>query len=222
MSTRWWTGLLGPGRALDPARDFVVCSNVLGRCYGTTGPGVANAARTRARGAARFPDVTVRDMVRLQAALLDGLGVAPAAARARRLARRNAGARVGAALPRARRGDRADRRLGPPLGVVHRAAPRRSARRSAADPRWRGGDYPAHEPPAAGLAAARQLAMVHLPQPREPRAPLRARAAADGRFAVAGWLPHHGRALVERFDAASYVALTRAMDTHDVGRDRGD
>jgi len=216
---RWWSPLLGPGRALDPERDFVVCSNVLGSCYGTTGP-----ASPRPDGAGRwggsFPELTIRDMVRAQAALLDALGV-------RRLALVLGGSlggmqvlewallfpeRVAAIVPIA-------------VSARHSAwciALSEAQRQAiAADPRWRGGDYPAHEPPEAGLAAARQIAICSY----RSRASLEPRFArergADGDFAVGSWLRHHGRALVERFDAASYVALTRAMDSHDVGRGRG-
>jgi homoserine O-acetyltransferase len=217
---RWWSPLLGPGRALDPARDFIVCSNVLGSCYGTTGP-----ASERPSGAGRwgrsFPDVTIRDIVRVQAALLDALGV-------RRL-RLVLGGSLGGmqvlewALLFPGRVDAIA-----PIAVSARHSAwciaLSEAQRQAiyADPRWRGGDYPAHEPPEAGLAAARQLAMCTY----RSRASLEHRFSrdhgGDGRFAVLGWLSHHGRALVERFDAACYVALTRAMDTHDVGRGRGE
>jgi homoserine O-acetyltransferase len=90
-----------------------------------------------------------------------------------------------------------------------------------ADPRWRGGRYADEDGPRAGLAVARQIAMCTY----RSRASLEARFSREqpqhGRFAVEDWLHHHGRALVDRFDAATYVALTKAMDTHDVGRGRG-
>jgi homoserine O-acetyltransferase/O-succinyltransferase len=72
----WWGGLFGPGRALDPARDFIVCSNVLAGCYGSSGPIQPHPEDGEPWGS-RFPVVTVRDMVRLQARLLDALGVGP-------------------------------------------------------------------------------------------------------------------------------------------------
>jgi homoserine O-acetyltransferase len=89
-----------------------------------------------------------------------------------------------------------------------------------ADPYFRDGRYPPQRPPRAGLAAARQIAMVSY----RSRAGLEARFGREeerGRFAVADWLSHHGEALVARFDANSYLALTRAMDTHDLARGRG-
>ncbi len=216
---RWWGALLGPGRAFDPDRDFVVCSNVLGSCYGTTGP-----ASPRPGGASRwggdFPAVTVRDIVRVQAALLDALGV-------RRL-RLVVGGSLGGmqvlewALLFPERVDAIA-----PIAVSARHSAwcigLSEAQRQAiyADPRWRGGRYPPDDGPTAGLAVARQIAMCTY----RSRASLEARfsrdEAANGGFAVESWLHHHGRALVDRFDANTYVTLTEAMDTHDVGRGRG-
>ncbi len=216
---RWWSPLLGPGRALDPDRDFVVCSNVLGGCYGTTGP-----ASLRPDGLGRwggaFPDVTVRDMVRLQAALLDALGV-------RRL-RLVIGGSLGGmqalewalVFP-----ERVDAIV--PIAVSARhsawsiglsAAQRRAI---VSDPRWRDGRYPPDDPPRAGLAVARHVAMLSYRSPAGLEARFSRSSGADGRYAVEGWLDHHGVALADRFDAACYVTLSRAMDTHDVGRGRG-
>ncbi len=215
---RWWAPLLGPGRALDPERDFVVCSNVLGSCYGTTGPTSLRPDGHRWGG--DFPVISVRDVVRVQAALLDALGV-----RQLRLV-------IGGSLGGMQVLEWALLRPGRVEAVVPIAV---SARHSAwcialseaqrqaiyADPRWRDGRYPDGDGPEAGLAVARQIAMCTY----RSRASLEARFSRDepqpGRFAVEGWLDHHGRALVDRFDAATYVALTEAMDTHDVGRGRG-
>jgi len=215
----WWSPLLGPGRALDPDRDFVVCSNVLGGCHGTSGPASVRGGDGRRRGGA-FPAVSVRDMVRVQAALLETLGV-----RRLRLV-------VGGALG----GMQA---LEWPLlfparveAIAAIAAPARQsawavaisvAQRQAvcADPRWQGGDYPECAPPTAGLAAARVVALCAQRgrSGLEGRRP--ARCGADSGDAVGGWLLDHGHAFAESFDAASYVALTRAADGHDVGRGRG-
>ncbi len=216
---RWWPGLVGPGRALDPGRDFVLCSTVLGGCYGTTGP-LARDPATGERYGPDFPDVTVRDMVRLQMRLLDHLGV--------RRVRLALGGSLGGlqALEWAL--------LDP--GRVEAVAPiASSARHSAwcigwseaqrqalaADPDWREGRYDLGRPPAAGLAAARMIAMCTYRSPASFAA--RFGRDADGAgFAVEGWLRHHGDLLVRRFDANAYVTLTRAMDSHDVGRGRGD
>jgi homoserine O-acetyltransferase len=216
---RWWGALLAPGRALDPDRDFVVCSNVLGGCYGTTGP-----TSPRPDGAGRwggdFPSITVRDIVRVQAALLQGLGV-------RRL-RLVVGGSLGGMqvlewallFP-----DRVDAIAPIAVSARHSAwcIGLSEAQRQAiyADPRWRDGRYPAHDGPVAGLAVARQIAMCTYRSRESLEARFSREEAATGGFAVEGWLHHHGRALVDRFDANTYVTLTRAMDTHDVGRGRG-
>jgi len=216
---RWWGALLGPGRALDPDRDFVVCSNVLGGCYGTTGPTSLRPGGQR-RWGGDFPAVTVRDIVRAQAALLDGLGV-------RRL-RLVVGGSLGGmqALEWALLfPDRVDAIAPIAVSARHSAwcIGLSEAQRQAiyADPRWRGGHYPPDDGPAAGLAVARQIAMCTY----RSRASLEGRfsrgEAESGGFAVESWLQHHGRALVDRFDANTYVTLTRTMDTHDVGRGRG-
>jgi homoserine O-acetyltransferase len=215
---RWWGPLLGPGRALDPERDFVVCANVLGGCYGTTGPTSPGPGGGRWGG--DFPAVTVRDIVRVQAALLDALGV-------RRLR-----VVIGGSLGGMQVLEWALLRPGGVDAIVPIAV---SARHSAwcialseaqrqaiyADPRWRDGRYADGDGPEAGLAVARQIAMCTY----RSRASLEARFSREqpqpGLFAVEGWLRHHGQALVDRFDAATYVTLTKAMDTHDVSRGRG-
>jgi homoserine O-acetyltransferase len=217
----WWPDLLGPGRALDPDRDFIVCSNVLGSCYGTTGPTSIRPDTGRPWGG-DFPAVTIRDMVRLQARLLDALGV-------RRLRLVVGGSLGGMQV--------LEWALTFPERVDAIAAIATSSRHSAwcialseaqrqaiaADPRWRGGHYLSGDGPADGLAAARLIAMCSYRSYESLESRFaRDRAAGDeGPFAVQEWLRRHGRALVDRFDAASYVTLTRAMDTHDVGRARG-
>ncbi|HPS77727.1 MAG TPA: homoserine O-acetyltransferase [Thermoanaerobaculaceae bacterium] len=216
---RWWQPLVGPGRALDTDRDFIVCSNVLGSCYGTTGPASKRSGSRRYWGP-DFPPVTVRDMVRLQARLLDALGV-------RRLRLAIGGSLGGmqvlewaATFP-----DRVD-------AIVPIAAPGRhsawaiglsEAQRAAieADPLWEAGRYRQTAHPAAGLAAARMVAMCTY-RSWESFGLRFGRALEGGQFAVAGFLRHHGDSLVDRFDANCYVALTRAMDSHDLARGRGD
>jgi homoserine O-acetyltransferase len=216
---RWWGTLLGPGRALDPDRDFVVCSNVLGGCYGTTGPTTPRPGG-HGRWGGDFPAVSVRDIVRVQAALLDALGVK----RLRLVVGGSLGGmqvlewallfpdRVEAIAPIAVSARHSAWSIG--LSEAQRQA-------IYSDPRWRDGCYPPEDGPDAGLSVARQIAMCT----DRSRARLEARFARSeaeaGGFAVEGWLHHHGRALVDRFDASTYVTLTKAMDTHDVGRGRG-
>ncbi|MCM8595518.1 homoserine O-acetyltransferase [Accumulibacter sp.] len=223
----WWPALFGRGRALDGERDFIVCSNVLGGCYGTTGP--SSFAPDGQRWATRFPAVTVRDQVRLQMVLADRLGI--------RRIRFVIGGSMGGlqalewALLDPRRVE----------AVVSIAAAGRhpawcvvwsEAQRLAllADPRFRDGHYPPDDPPLRGLAAARAIAMATYRSPaslgaRFGRASGRAvfghRAKAPDDYAVRNWLRHHGEALARRFDANSYLTLLEAMDTHDLARGRG-
>jgi len=214
----WWGDLMGPGRVLDPDRDFIICSNVLGSCYGTTGP-TAPAPESDTQWGADFPAVTVRDMVELQRRLLDVLGVN----RIRLVIGGSLGGMQALEWPLL------DARV--ESAVVIAASARHSAwciaqseaQRAAiaADPRWCGGRYDPERPPEAGLAAARMMAMCSYRSPASFED--RFGRAVDGgdRFRVSSWLTYHGGELVARFDANSYVCLTRAMDSHDVGRSRG-
>jgi homoserine O-acetyltransferase len=214
----WWPDLLGPGRSLDPDRDFIVCCNILGSCYGSTGPASPRPG-TGKRWGGDFPPVTVADAVRAQRRALDALGV-----RGIRLV-------VGGSLGgmQALEWVLQDSRVAAAAVI---AAPARhsawciaqsEAQRAAiaADPRWRGGRFDPRNPPVDGLAAARKMAMCSYRTPRSFGDRFGRRRAPDGGFEVESWLRHHGQALVDRFDAASYVQLTRTMDSHDVGRGRG-
>lgn len=214
----WWPGLLGPGRCLDSDRDFIICCNVLGSCYGSTGP-ASPAPHGRGNWGGDFPTVTVRDIVRSQRLLLDQLGI--------RGIRLVVGGSLGGmqALEWAIQDPRVEA-----AAIV--AAPARhsawsiaisEAQRTAiaADSRWCGGHYDPASPPADGLAAARQMAMCSYRTPRSLGERFDRRTTNDGEFEIASWLGHHGAQLVDRFDAACYVGLTRTMDSHDVGRGRG-
>jgi len=215
----WWPGLMGPGRALDPSRDFIVCANVLGSCYGTTGPVSLDPATGRPYGP-DFPAVTIRDMVRPQIELARSLGVS----------------RVRTALGGSLGGMQAIEwaLMAPDLVesiVVIGVSGRHSAwciglseaqrQAIAADPLWRDGRYDPENPPAAGLGVARMIAMCTY----RSRDSFQDRFGRDeqepGLFAVESYLRYQGRKLAGRFDANGYVALTRAMDTHDVSRGRG-
>lgn len=222
----WWTPLFGAGRALDPTHDFIVCSNVLGGCYGSTGP-VSRADDGHPWGA-RFPAITVRDQVHAQMRLADALCI--------RAIRFVIGGSMGGfhalewALLDPQRVE----------AVVSIAASGRHSPWSlawseaqrlalAADPLFRAGDYAEDAPPNAGLAAARAIAMISYRSApslaqrfgrRNGRERFGERAATPDDFAVNGWLQHHGRALVERFDANSYLRLLGALDSHDLGRGR--
>jgi homoserine O-acetyltransferase len=213
----WWDDLIGPGKALDPDRDFVVCTNVLGSCYGTTGPTSPRSGASSKWGP-DFPSITVRDMVEVQRRMLDALDVCQV-----RLV-------IGGSLGGMQTLEWAlsDGRVR--AAVVIAASARHSAwciaqseaQRAAiaADPRWADGYYKPHLQPTAGLAAARMMAMCSYRSPKSFDSRFGRSADSGDEFQISSWLAHHGRELVNRFDANSYVALTRAMDRHDVGRDR--
>jgi len=223
----WWNGVVGPGRALDPARHFVVCANLLGSCSGTTGPSSPEPGTHRPWGM-RFPVVTPRDMVAVQKALLDQLGV-------RRLAV-VVGGSLGGMLVWQWLVDHPD---SVDAAVPIASAPRTSAwaialnavarRAIFADPAWQGGEY-CDGGPTAGLALAREIAMISYRSHAELEARF-GRRVQDGdafnvpprraELAVESYLRHHGESLVRRFDARAYVVLTEAMDRHDAGRGHG-
>ncbi|MBN1239471.1 MAG: homoserine O-acetyltransferase [Gammaproteobacteria bacterium] len=218
----WWAGLLGPGRALDTDRYFVVCANVLGSPYGTASPLSEDPATGRAYGA-DFPVATVRDSVALHRRLLERLGV-------RQVAFTIGGSMGGMqALEWAFEGDFV--RAIVPIGVGGRHSAWciawSEAQRHAiySDPAWRGGRYVPGQGPDAGLATARMMAMVSYRSYASFEARF-GRSAAEGEdgpagFAIESYLRHQGEKLVERFDANCYVRLTQKMDTHDVSRGRG-
>ncbi|SHF65280.1 homoserine O-acetyltransferase [Jatrophihabitans endophyticus] len=215
----WWDGVVGPGRALDTDEWFVVASNVLGGCRGTTGP-ASPAPDGRAWGS-RFPPVTIRDQVAVEAALADRLGVR----RYRAVLGGSMGGmralewvlgrpeRVGAALVLAVGAAATGDQLG--TQSTQLAA-------ITGDPGWRGGDY--HDTgtaPEHGLGLARRIAHLTYRGERELDVRFGNAVQADGRHTVTSYLEHHAAKLVGRFDAGSYVTLTEAMNGHDVGRGRG-
>ncbi|MCR4440356.1 MAG: homoserine O-acetyltransferase [bacterium] len=220
----WWDGLIGRGKALDPERYFIVCANLLGSCYGTTGPASSNPETGQPFGMA-FPPVTTRDMVNLQKSLLDLLGV-------KQLALVLGGSLGGmltwqwlvdypefvrAAIPIA----------GSVQGSPWMIALNEVARQAIYnDPAWCEGTY-ADQGPVAGLALARMIAMIsyrsHAQFARRfgrDRVHVEPSRALDfhNRFQVESYLHYQGQKLVSRFDARSYIYLTKAMDLHDVAR----
>ncbi|PLW70546.1 homoserine O-acetyltransferase [Streptomyces sp. SCUT-3] len=223
----WWDGLIGPGRALDTDRWFVVAPNVLGGCQGTTGP--ASHRPDGRRWGSAFPHLTPRDQVAAEAGLADALGIESWALV------------VGGSMGGMRALEWAvtrPRRVRSLLLLACTAAA--SAEQIAwagvqlrairSDPGWRGGDYHDAGPgrgPHTGLGLARRTA--HVTYRSEPELQARfGRLPQDGedprrggRYRVDSYLDHHADKLVRRFDAGSYVTLTEAMNAHDVGRGRG-
>jgi homoserine O-acetyltransferase len=225
----WWDDLIGPGKALDTDRYFVVCVNVLGGCQGTTGPASIDPTTDRPWGS-RFPVVTIRDMVRAQAKVADHLGV-------HRWLTVIGGSMGGMQVAewavmypeRLRSFVSLASCLQASAWQIAWSAAGRTA--LALDPNWRGGDYydaPPGHGPHRGLAVARSIAQItYRSDPvfrdrfdRELVDPLDAFRMWD-RFQVESYLDYHGAKLARRFDANTYLALNKAMDLHDVGRGRG-
>jgi homoserine O-acetyltransferase len=208
----WWGPLVGPGRALDTSRHAIVSANLLGGCYGSTGP-----AEWKAERGGTFPELTPVDLARAHVPLLEHIGV-------RRLALATGGSLGGmVALQWGRVTNIPTERLvvfaapaaASPQAIGWNAVQRMSIE---ADPAWSGGDYPPGQGPAAGLAAARALAMITYRSAAEFQARFgRLSSRSEGVFDVEHYLRRQGDKLVARFDAASYVALMRSMDLQDVG-----
>ncbi len=208
----WWAPLFGPGKALDPERDYIVCSNALGSCYGSSGP--TTPAPDGKPWGARFPAITLRDQVRAQIALVSWLGV--------RRIKLVVGGSMGAlqALEWAVLDSRRVQAVAAIAGSARHSPwciAWNEAQRLAlsADPKFCNGHYDPANPPAQGLAAARAIAMVTY---RSPASLTRHTRTPGG---VGDWLRHHGEKLVARFDANSYLRLLDALDSHDLARDRG-
>jgi homoserine O-acetyltransferase len=222
----WWDALIGPGRAFDTTRYCVVSTNVLGGCYGTTGPASVDPATGNAFGP-DFPPLTVWDMVRVQRELLARLGVRSLAA--------IAGGSMGGMQALAWAALFPDRvRSVVAIAATDRHSPQQIAlnevarRAIIADPEWRGGRYDAGSGPAAGLAVARMLGHItYLSDVGMERkfGRRRMQAPADrpwqAAFEVERYLDHQGRNFVNRFDANSLLYLTRAIDSFDLGERDG-
>jgi homoserine O-acetyltransferase len=218
----WWGELLGPGRALDPERDFIVCANVLGSPYGSFSP-ITRESRTGEPFGATFPIPTIRDTVRLHRALLEKIGV--------RRIRFCIGGSMGGmhALEWAFEEDFVGAIVPIAVGGRHSAwcIAWSEAQRQAiyGDPHWNAGRYDEQSRPDFGLAIARMIAMCTYRsfESFDERFGRTVRSQSTGdQYAVEGYLHYQGAKLVDRFDANCYVRLTQSMDTHDLSRGRGD
>jgi homoserine O-acetyltransferase len=224
----WWDPLVGPGRALDTDRYFVVCANVLGGCQGSTGPASPDPDSGKPYGSS-FPVISIRDMVRSQAVLADQLGIA----RWRCVVGGSMGGMQvlewGVMYP-----ERCASLV--PIATTVSATAQQIAYSSiqrnaiALDPNWRGGDYydaDEGEGPHRGLALARSLAQVTYRSDSVFNERFGRQVVESDtfdlwhRFSVEGYLDYHGLKLVRRFDANSLLLIAKAMDLHDVGRSRG-
>ena len=226
----WWDGLVGPGRPVDTNRFFVVSINMVGGCYGSTGP--ASADPDGLPWGSRFPFVTIRDSVHAEARLADQLGI------------RRWHTVLGGSLGGARALEWAVTEPGRVARCAVIAAAAASTGEQIAfaqaqvaairlDPDFNGGDYYNGRAPVAGLGLARRIAHItyrsetelqyrfgRTPQPGEDPfgSPL---PAQRGRYQVESYLDHQAQKLAGRFDANSYVILTEALMSHDVARGRG-
>ena len=232
LAPGWWDGMIGPGLAIDTNRWFVVCCNVLGGCQGSTGPASSHPVDGKPYGS-RFPVVTIRDMVRAQARLMPHLGIDSWHTV---IGGSMGGMQVlewGITYPRRVRGIM-------PIAACMQATAQQIAwgaigrRAIRLDPRWRGGDYYDADPgdgPWEGLEIARQVAQVtfrsdNVFTDRFGRELADRSSFGDTyelwqRFEVERYLEYHGIKLVRRFDANSYLLIGKAMDLHDVARNRG-
>lgn len=215
----WWPEMVGPGRPFDTDRYFVVCPNVVGGCQGSTGP--ASLAPDGRRYGSRFPELTIRDMVLAERLFARELGI-----------------------------ERFQLAVGPSLGGMRAlewavAYPDEIAaictigssaiatgdqigsaaiqlRAIRTDPHFHNGDYYEEERgPREGMGIARRIAHLTYRTELEMEMRFGALEQGDGRFQVESYLDHHAEKLHRRFDANTYITLTRAMMTHDVGRGRG-
>ncbi|MER7798561.1 homoserine O-acetyltransferase [Microbacterium sp. NPDC096154] len=224
----WWEDIVGPGAPIDTDRWFVVAPNMLGGCQGSTGP--ASIHPDGEEWASRFPYLTVRDQVAAQVRLADALGIDVWAAVVGGSMGGMHALEWGVSHP-----DRLARLAvlsAPPVNTADQIA-LNSVQLEAIhiDPRFRGGEYynaSDGEGPHRGLALARRMALLNYRSPTELNqrfqrswqsgvSPL----GHGGRFAVESYLDFHGNKFTRRFDANSYIRLVEAMDSHDVGRDRG-
>ena len=225
----WWSKSVGPGKTVDTDRYFVICANVLGGCMGTTGP--ADKAPDGQPWAMRFPVITIRDMVRAQVALLDALGIGQLHA--------VVGGSMGGmqALSFAANWPHRTRAV---LAIA--SAARHSAQNIAfhevgrqaimADPKWKDGDYYGTKGPENGLAVARMAAHITYlsEEGMHEKFGRKLQAKADGQpgaktfgfdadFQVESYLRHQGLSFTDRFDANSYLYITRAMDYFDLAEE---
>jgi homoserine O-acetyltransferase/O-succinyltransferase len=223
----WWNEMIGPGHAFDTARYYVLCVNVIGGCKGSTGPSSINPATGRPYGS-DFPIVTIPDMVAAQMRLLDRLGIDTLHAVIGGSMGGMQALELAIAYPERVR-----------LAVLLAMAARHGAQQIAfnhigrqaimRDPNWRGGHYYDGPPPAAGLATARMVGhMTYLSEERLQWRFGRDLQTLDApgfsfepEFAIESYLNYQGHSFVDRFDANSYLYITKALDYYDASAGRG-
>jgi len=223
----WWDRFVGPGLVLDPERHFIICTNVIGGCMGSTGPASMDPA-TNAPYGLKFPVITIGDMVRAQAMLIEALGIDTLFAAI--------GGSMGGMQVLQWAADYPEKLFS---AVVIAAAARHSAQNIAfhevgrqaimADPNWVGGAYlEAGVRPEKGLAVARMAAHITYLSEQALQRKFGRELQRDGLswgfdadFQVESYLRHQGTSFVDRFDANSYLYITRALDYFDLGAKHG-
>ncbi|MDQ6760352.1 MAG: homoserine O-acetyltransferase [Acidobacteriota bacterium] len=210
----WWDNMIGPGKAFDTNRHFVICSNVLGGCRGTTGPSSINP-ETGCPFGMSFPAITIGDMVRLQRMLIDHLGIS----RLLSVAGGSMGAmqaiewgvsypdRIASAIPIAGTARHSAQQIA--FNEVGRQA-------IMADPDWRDGNYYGQKLPGRGLAVARMVGHITYMSDDSMREKFGRRLREQNIFEVESYLRYRGIQFVDRFDANSYLYITKAMDYFDL------
>jgi homoserine O-acetyltransferase len=217
----WWPSMVGPGLPFDTDKYFIICPNVIGGCQGSTGP--SSLAPDGQRYGSRFPVVTIRDMVAAEVAFSDHFGISryllavgPSLGGMRALEwavqlphRVGAICTIGSSAVA----------TGDQIGTASI-----QIRAIKSDPHFFGGDYYSHDSgPREGMGIARRIA--HLTYRTEAEMDVRfgreLQGDDTGRYAVESYLDHQATKLAQRFDANTYICLTEAMNSHDIGRDRG-
>jgi len=218
----WWDNMVGPHKAFDTTKYFVISSNVLGGCRGTTGPSSLNPATGRPFGAG-FPVVTIPDMVRLQQQLIRRLGI-------RRLLSLSGGSMGGMQALQWAVAHPEMVASAIPIASTHRHSAQQIAFNEVgrmavmSDPDWKGGDYYGSSPPARGLSVARMIGHITYMSDLSMREKFGRRQRPkeeisngfDVDFEVENYLRYRGGEFVSRFDANSYLYITKAMDNFDL------
>ncbi|GAB4425156.1 MAG: homoserine O-acetyltransferase [Turneriella sp.] len=221
----WWDNMIGPGKAFDTNRYFIVCSNVIGGCAGSTGPSSVNP-ETGAPYALDFPQITIKDMVNAQKRLIEHLGIEKLYS--------IAGGSMGGmqvlqwlvSYPHAIKS-------AIPIATTARHSPQQIAFNEVgrqaimADPNWNGGNYYDREIPRAGLSVARMVGHITYMSDKSMAEKFGRRTKSDQEpkkfhadFEVEGYLRNRGDFFVRRFDANSYLYISKAMDLFDVSEGR--
>ena len=221
----WWDEMIGPGKAFDTDRYFIICSNVIGGCQGSTGPSSINAA-TGKPYALEFPFITIADMVHAQRRLIDFFGID-------RLLCVAGGSMGGMQVLQWVASYPERVRSAIPIATTLKHSPQQIAfnevvRQSImADPAWREGNYYAYGQPEKGLSVARMIGHITFmsDQSMEEKFSRRLKSGSlsfgfDGDFEVEGYLHYRGANFVKRFDANSYLYVTKAVDYFDLSEGR--